>query len=232
MKKEDIHFGDLSRWLFGQTPPVFMIEVIIRTILIYILLLFVVRQMGKRMAGQTTLTEMAVMITIGAIVSPVMQLPDRALLFGVIALGCTYTFQQGINYWAFRRRRIEEITQGRISLLVKDGELMLDEMRKTRVSRQQLYSILREKNIYNLARVERMYLEACGVFSIYETNKKISGLPVTLPTDPTMLSLQVISDGGRKACCNCGHVQIVSNDETPCEICHATEWGNAYSLAN
>ena len=51
MNKDEIHFTDLHRWLFGQTPPQFMIEVIIRTVLIYMVLLLVVRQMGKRSPG-------------------------------------------------------------------------------------------------------------------------------------------------------------------------------------
>src|SRR6476659_4263861 len=74
MEKDEIHFGDIKRWLFGDAPPEFMIEVFIRTILIYLFLLLIVRLMGKRMSGQITLTEMAVMITLGAIVSPAIQL--------------------------------------------------------------------------------------------------------------------------------------------------------------
>lgn len=131
MEKDEIHFGDIKRWLFGQMPPEFAIEVFIRTILIYIFLLLVVRLMGKRMSGQITLTEMAVMITLGAIVSPAMQLPDRGLLFGVVGLLIALLFQRGYNYLGVKSSKLEDITQGTLSLLVKDGELNLGELEKS-----------------------------------------------------------------------------------------------------
>jgi hypothetical protein len=232
MKKDEIHFTDLPRWLFGQTPPQFMIEVIIRTVLIYIILLFVVRQMGKRMAGQTTLTELAVMVTLGAIVSPVMQLPDRALLFAVIVLLCTYGFQRGVNLWAFKNETVEKITQGKMSLLIRDGTIVLDELKKTRVTRQQLFSLLREKKIQNLAKVERLYLEACGAFSIYESEDTGLGLPVFPPSDPALLNMQQPADAGESACCVCGHVQLVSSSNSTCDLCRSSDWTRAYRSVN
>jgi len=169
MKKQEIHFDDLNRWLFGEAPPVFMIEVFIRTLLIYTILIIVVRLMGKRMAGQTTLNEVTVMITLGAIVSPVMQLPDRALLFAVLVLCCTYLYQRMINWWSFKNEKAEHLTQGKLSLLVKDGRMVKEGLRKSRIPDEQIYAILRERSIYDLAKVERIYLEACGLFSVYET---------------------------------------------------------------
>lgn len=112
MKKEEIYFWDIKRWLFGHAPPEFMIEVFIRTILIYLFLLLVVRLLGKRMAGQMTLSELAVMLTLGALVSPVMQLPDRGILFGVLVLICALIFQRGLNLWAFKNEKVEHVTQG------------------------------------------------------------------------------------------------------------------------
>jgi hypothetical protein len=66
MKKYEIHLADWQRMLFGQSPPVFLLEVLIRTIIIYVFLLFVLRWLGKRMSGQLTILEMAVMLTLGS----------------------------------------------------------------------------------------------------------------------------------------------------------------------
>jgi hypothetical protein len=51
MKKEDIIPWDWQRILFGQAPPEFLLEVLMRTSIIYIALLIIVRLMGKRMGG-------------------------------------------------------------------------------------------------------------------------------------------------------------------------------------
>lgn len=186
MKPEEIHLGDLKRILFGQTPPQFMLEVAIRTILISLALLIVVRLLGKRMSGQITLVELSVMITLGAIVSPVMQLPDREIVFGIIGLSVAVLFQQGINLWGFKNEKIEKIAQGEMSLLIKDGTLILEEMEKTQITKQQVFSMLREEKIPNLGKVKRAYLEACGIFSVYETEETKPGLPVFPVSDPVI----------------------------------------------
>lgn len=228
MKKEEIHFGDIKRWLFGQAPPAFMIEVFFRTVLIYLFLLLIVRLMGKRMAGQITLSELAVMLTLGAIVSPVMQLPDRGILFGVLGLLCALIFQRGLNLLAFKNQKVEHITQGTLSLLVKDGMLNLEELEKANVTKQQVFAMLREKKIQNLAKVERAYLEACGVFSVYENNEAKAGLPIFPSSDQVILSTQKEFDSNMMACCACGHVQQITNKNTPCEICSSKGWSKAY----
>ena len=231
MKKEEIHFGDIHRWLFGQTPPQFMIEVGIRTILIYLFLLVIVSLMGKRMSGQITLTEIAVMVTLGAIVSPAMQLPDRGLFYGVLVLLCSLFFQRGYNYLGFKSKKAEEITQGKMSLLVKDGVLNLKELANTYVTKQQLYAMLREKKIQNLSKVKRAYLEACGVLSIFEEEENKPGLPILPQSDPDVVTdLQQQVNHGMMACCNCGHVQQAPDKKVLCELCYSNDWVNAYEV--
>lgn len=228
MKKEEIHFGDIKRWLFGQAPPEFMVEVFIRTILIYLCLLLVVRLMGKRMTGQITVTELSVMVTLGAIVSPVMQLPDRGILFGIVVLFAALLFQRGINWLGSKNEKVEKITQGSMSLLVQDGLLNLEELEKTRITKEQLYAMLRQKKIHNLGNVERAYMEACGILSVYEKDKYTPGLPIFPHTDTDILNIQHQLDSNVRACSNCGHVQHVMNNNSPCDVCTAKEWSKAY----
>lgn len=75
MKKEDIQPWDWQRIFLGEAPPEFLVEILIRTLIIYIALMIIVRLMGKRMGGQLTISELAVMVTLGAIVAPAMQIP-------------------------------------------------------------------------------------------------------------------------------------------------------------
>jgi uncharacterized membrane protein YcaP (DUF421 family) len=157
-----------------------------------------------------------------------MQLPDRGLLFGIVALICAYIFQRGINLWAFKNARVEGLTQGHLSLLVKDGQLNVKELSRTKVTRQQLYAMLREQQIYNLGNLERVYLEACGLLSVYKANDPKPGLPISPGSDPAILQIQEKVDPGIVACTNCGHVQRIKDCETPCEVCHAVNWSKAY----
>jgi hypothetical protein len=58
MKKEDIHLGDWARILFGEAPPIFLLEVFIRTLIVYVFLLYILRWLAKRMSGQLTIMEL------------------------------------------------------------------------------------------------------------------------------------------------------------------------------
>jgi uncharacterized membrane protein YcaP (DUF421 family) len=223
MQTELYFIDEIKRWLWGDTSAVFLIEVFFRTVLIYLFLLLIARLLGNRMAGQSTITEMAVMITLGAIVSPAMQLPDRGLLFGVAGLICILSLQRGINLWAFKRGKIETLTQGKTHLLVKDGRLNIGELKHTRMTRQQLYSMLRGEQVYQLGEVERAYLEACGNISIYKMKESQPGLPI-FPADDREILRLLKRAPGLQACKYCGNVQQGDHHHTHCEVCHSNDW--------
>jgi uncharacterized membrane protein YcaP (DUF421 family) len=226
MKKEEIHLDDIQRILFGQAPPVFLLEVLIRTLLIFVFLLFVVRWLGKRMSGQLTIMEMAVMLTLGAIVSVAMQIPDRGILLSMLVLLVTLVFHRGLGKLGFKNARVENLMQGKMSLLVKDGILQLEEMAICRISRQQLFAQLRGSKVYNLGKVKRVYLEACGVFSIFETEEAKPGLPVLPPDDQCMFDVQSPVD--LIACIHCGVVKNKQHEgSSNCDSCGWDEWTDA-----
>ena len=232
MKKEEIHLYDIQRILFGQAPPSFLLEVFIRTLVIYIVLLFIVRWLGKRMSGQLTIMEMAVMLTLGAIVSVPMQMPDRGLLQGVLLLLCAVGFQRGITMLGFMNSKFEDLSQGKSSLLLKNGVLQIDGMEKARISRQQLFAELRQRHIFNLGTLDRIYLEACGLFSVFKASEPRPGLPIYPPDDQDIIKTinEASTDAPRQvplfACVSCGLVKA-QDHITPCENCEHTAFIHA-----
>jgi len=171
MDYSEVELWDWHRILVGDAPNFYLVEVIFRTALIYLALLITLNLMGKRMGGQLTLTEMAVMVTLGALVAVPMQIYDRGLLMGITALVVALLFQRGFNYAGVKNENFEHISQGQLSLLVKDGVFEQEQMKKARISQTQIMSVLRAEKIYNLNQVRRLYLEACGIFSIYENKE-------------------------------------------------------------
>jgi uncharacterized membrane protein YcaP (DUF421 family) len=225
MKKYEIHLADWQRILFGQAPPIFLLEVFIRTVIIYIFLLFVLRWLGKRMSGQLSILEMAVMLTLGAIVSIAMQTPDRGILLSMFVLFCTLAFQRGLGWLGVKSARIEELTQGKVSTLVKDGILDDDEMRRCRITRQQLFAELRGSGIFNLGEVRRIYLEACGIFSIVKMHNPVPGLLTLPPGDKTVATL--LTHTNDMVCTKCGKLTPQQTTANKCHACGAKSWINA-----
>lgn len=224
MKKEDIHLTDLRRILLGDAPWIFMLEVFMRTLIIYLALLLVLRLLGKRMNGQLTITEFAVMVTLGGIVSPIMQLADRGILVGFTSLVCVLVFLRGINWLAFKYKKVEMVTQGDVSMLVKDGVLELDKLEASHISKEQIFAALRSSNIYHLGQIRRVYLEASGSFSIFKRKEPQPGMSV-LPDQDDELRLAHPHNEEFVACCKCGNVarkEEVQNKA--CAVCMNQEW--------
>jgi uncharacterized membrane protein YcaP (DUF421 family) len=227
MKKEEIHWGDWHRILMGTTPIEFLLEVLIRTIIIYLFLLITLRLMGKRMGGQLTISELAVMLTLGAIVSVPMQIPDKGLLQGILVLFCAFAFQRGITYLAAKNHKTELFTEGSESLLIKDGVILATKLDNMKISREQLRAVLRNQNIYNLGEVQRVYLEACGIFSVFKYEQAKAGLSLLPPADDSAgQEFSVVRES--IICLECGNpAPELAGDKKNCKNCRSENWGKA-----
>jgi uncharacterized membrane protein YcaP (DUF421 family) len=223
MKKEDVVLWDWNRILFGETPPIFILEVFLRTIVAFALLLVVLRLLGKKMNGQLNLTENSVMITLGAIISVPMQMPDRGIVLGIVALLCIVMLQRAINWWASKDGKVEKITQGTLSVLVKDGVMDLKMMQHLGVSKQDLFSALREQEYHNLAKAKRVYFEACGMLNVYEEHERRPGLAI-YPSDQNEMLEHSEKDEAHVTCKNCGFVASKDNHSERCPHCDASQW--------
>lgn len=231
MDKEDIHLGDIKRILLGDVPPEFLFEVFCRTLVTYTLLLIIVRWLGKRMAGQLSITEMSVMIMLGAIVSAPMQMPDRGLLQGALILLGVILLQRGSTWLGVRHKNVEHFITGKCIVLVKNGVLQLAEMEGSRISRQQVFAQLRSQQIYNLGKVKRVYMEACGKFSIFEEEEDKPGLSVYPATDTKIVQELHGAKVEINVCSNCGNTSG-EHDPGKCKVCNNYQWVKAVSGKN
>ena len=205
MKKEEIHLSDIKRILFGAAPPEFLIEVLIRTLFMYSVLVLIVRLLGKRTNAQLTITERAVFITLGAIVAMPMQGPPTGILVGVVILISILFFQRTLTLSFFYGKKWEQLMQGRTRILVKNSVIMVNELQNLKISEKQLFQELRKENIRHLGEVKRVYLEGCGTFSIYKNENVAPGLSV-LPYEDALTI--VLKDNESVVCANCGTSRI------------------------
>src|SRR4051812_42178617 len=102
MGEQQIRILDVKRWLIGETPWTFLIEVAVRGVTIYVFLLLAIRLMGKRVAGQLSLSELAIMVTLGAAIGVPMETPQNGLLPGLVILLIAVFYQRGIGYLSYR----------------------------------------------------------------------------------------------------------------------------------
>lgn len=224
MAANDLSLGDWRRLLVGEAPFTFLAEVLVRTLIVFVFLTFVMRAMGKRMGGQISNLELAVMLSLGAIVSVPMQVAERGVLPAGVLLLCLLGLQRAMTVFGARWPRLERLTQGRPSILVRDGLLSLPGLRGARISQRQLFSTLRSKGVRHLGQVKRVYLEAGGVISILRAHPVRPGLLV-LPAGDGALREGMPAYRGYAACVRCG---AVCPEGTPrCPRCRHHRWGLA-----
>ncbi len=225
MDPQSLHLGDWQRLLLGDAPYIFLVEAALRTVVVFVFLLATLRMLGKRMNGQLTITELAVMLLLGAIAANGMQAPDRGVLdAGIIFLSVIF-FQRGLTWLESHYAGLEAVTQGRTIVLVKDGVLQLPEMKRAHVSRDQLFAGLRAQKLLNLGQAERVYFEACGVFSVFSVEEKKPGLSALPSTDRSLREKQT-SAPGVKACQLCGTTRPAEKAQQ-CPGCGSSQWTDA-----
>jgi uncharacterized membrane protein YcaP (DUF421 family) len=223
MEKEDIHFYDVYRLLFGNSPLLFLVEIVIRSIITYIVLLVVIRGLGKRMSGQLSFTEMAVMLMLGATVSSAMQIPERGIIEGCFVLGLVLILQRLITYWMFRNAGFEDKVLGQMYLLVKDGVLQTRELSREYMSRTEIFGMLRSKSVINLGMIKRLYQETSGSFTMYLYKKDRPGLSLLPREDEALFNSQKLVDD-KKVCNICGQVYESTSVPEQCDNCHSKEF--------
>lgn len=223
MDKDEIRFPDWERLLFGNAPVEFLLEVLVRSVLIYTMLLLVIKLLGKRMSGRLTIMEWAVMLTMGALISLPMQAPERGLLHGFVLLAVVFLLERLQMIWSFHNSKVESTLLGKMVLIVKDGVLQKKQMDAIRLSREQLCSFLRAAKIYQLGMVKRVYQEATGDFSIYKADHPKPGLSILPEGDRDVQERLQPSTDRLFACTDCGHTVAAPRQE---HVKHCVNCGN------
>ncbi|MBK1438494.1 DUF421 domain-containing protein [Parapedobacter sp. ISTM3] len=227
MEKQDIQLSDLPRILFGEVPGIFYVEVIFRIAIIYLVLMGSMRLMGKRMASQIGRNEMAAMVSLAAAIGVPLQDPSRGILPIFVIAFVVMLFQSVIAARAATDQRFERISQGNVELLITDGVLNLEGMKKSRLSRGRLFAQLRASQITHLGMVSRLFLEANGTFSLKPNPEPTAGLPVIPSWDKDFLATME-TDSEQVACGHCGKVVAKKEQPLTCASCHrANEWSIA-----
>jgi uncharacterized membrane protein YcaP (DUF421 family) len=228
MKPEEIYLSDLHRIFIGEVPASFYLELIFRAAFIYLLLMISMRAMGKKMSSQISRNEMAAVASLAAAVGIPLMNPDRGLLPGLIIAVVIVAFQILISKRASRNEKFEAITQDNLQTLVADGVMDLEEMKRTRITRERLFAQLRSLQKTNLGAVKRLYVEANGLFSMIEEKDPRPGLPL-LPEDDVEFIGKMNTETGKCVCYNCGFLEShsIKSTRTLCNNCGDLNWVDA-----
>lgn len=142
-----------------------LLVVVMRTAVIYAVVLLGVRLSGKREVGQMTPFDLTLLLLLSNSVQNAMVGPDNSLLGGIAAAATLLILNYLIAEVAGANRRFRKFVQGQPSLLVHDGQVIASHMAKEHVSMDALHCALREHGINGLKDVALAVLEVDGSIS-------------------------------------------------------------------
>ena len=142
-----------------------LLQIVLRTGVIYLLVLIGVRLSGKREVGQMTPFDLTLLLLLSNSVQNAMTGPDTSLLGGVVAACTLLALNYGVAGISGSNRRLRRLIEGEPSLLVHDGKPIESHMARERVSMDELHRAMREHGINSCDQVALAVLEVDGSIS-------------------------------------------------------------------
>lgn len=163
------------------------IYIVLRSFLFIFILIFMTRLLGKKQISEITFFEYISGITIGSIAGEVIMGLDRNIMHGVVAIVifCGITFL--VDFITLKSKGFRDLVEGKGSVLIQDGKIMEENLKKEKYTLDDLSSLLRGRNVFNIAEVEFAVLEPTGDLSVL---LKKAYRPVT----PKDLNIQVANE--------------------------------------
>lgn len=228
MDPNTIRILDPHRMFIGDIPIFFLVEVIVRMFILFMLIIVSMRLIGQRMASSLNRNDLAALVAIAAAVGIPMQEPSRGLLPAVVIAMTIVGFIKLLNHIIAESDKFEVAAQGDVGILVTDGIIQLKNLYKGSISRQRLFAHLRNAQVENLGQVQRLYLESSGTYTVLLFKTPHEGLSIIPVWDKDFTEPRKISPENY-ACTNCGWLNAQKKSKH-CPVCNESNWVNAVNI--
>lgn len=174
-----------------------MLITLVRTLLLYILVVITMRLMGKRQIAQLEPFELVIAIMIAELAVIPMQDRNIPLINGVIAISTLLFVQVTFSVISLRSIKFRYFLDGRYNVLIANGVIQESELRKARYNLDELLEQLRLKSVFDLSDVEFAILETSGELSVLLKSQARAVTPADLKIETQYegLPLVLILDG-------------------------------------
>lgn len=174
-----------------------MLIVFVRTLILYLIVVVVMRIMGKRQIGQLQPFELVVAIMISELAAVPMQNTGIPLINGIVPILTLLVAQVLLSFISLKSLTARAIICGKPTVLIQNGKVSEQNMSREMYSMNDLLEQLRNKNIANISDVEFAVLETNGQLSIIQKSQKRPVAPedMSIPTKYEGLPVNLIVDG-------------------------------------
>lgn len=173
------------------------VNILLRSIALVFILFLLTKWLGKKHLSQLSIFDYINGIVLGGIVTILTVNANASLLHGVIAMLVWFIIPFTIDYIALKSKTVRNFVQGKSTVIIQDGKIMEDNLKKESFSTDDLLQNLRERNIFQVADVEFALLEPTGKISVLPKteNQPLTAKDIRLKLAPKKEPQTVIMDG-------------------------------------
>lgn len=174
-----------------------MVIGVVRTIILYLLIIVGIRLMGKRQVGELEPSELVLDLIIADLAAVPMQDFGIPLLSGILPILTLLCVTMILSVLTMKSIRFRAVICGRPSIIVENGEINQREMRKNRFTLDELSEELRCQGLTDLSSVKYAILETNGRVSVipYANQRPVTAEQMSLFPDDVGLPMVIINDG-------------------------------------
>ena len=174
-----------------------MLISLIRAVILYLALILVVRLMGKRQLGEMEPMEFVVTMLIANLAAVPMQETGTPLLAGLLPILVVLSVELVLSVLTYRSVGVRRFLCGKPVILIENGRLLQQNLKKTRVNTDELSEYLRIQGVTDLAQVQYAILETSGNISIlpYARFAPACAKDAGIKVEETELPITLISHG-------------------------------------
>lgn len=219
---------DWHRIFFSDHPYSFFIEILIRTPLMFLAVVLILRLTGKRGVQQLSIFEMVMIITLGSAAGDSMFYEDVGIFHALAVFAIILLAYRIIILLIAKSEKVEKLLEGEALYLLKEGRMCVNEIGGSEMGVDEFFGELRSQSIEHLGQLRYVILEDTGKLSVfYQPDQEVKpGLPI-LPDDYNRKSNN-IEQAGLYACSRCGYTQMLQqSDLVICEYCKNDKWVKA-----
>ena len=143
-----------------------LIEICLRSALIYLVVLVGLRLTGKREVGQMTPFDLVLLLLIANAVQNAMTGPDTSVTGGIVAAGTLLVINALLAYVTRRWRKARLMVEGSPTFLIHDGRTMPENLAREHMTPEELRQALREHGVASIEEVHQAVLEVDGTVSV------------------------------------------------------------------
>ncbi len=174
-----------------------MLISLLRTLLMYGVILIGVRIMGKRQISQLQTSELVVTLLISELAVMPIQEHDEPLWNGLLPMLALILCEIVISLLMLKSGKFRQAVCGKPILVIEDGKILQDQMRRLRMSTEDLFEQLRQNGVFQLEEVAYAIIETNGMMSV---TRRPQDDPLTpkqagVKVDRELLEVVVVSDG-------------------------------------